>query len=127
MPLQAASDGVFAALLDKLPIGVLVLRSERMIYANKTLLDLLDRLKCGPRDILRDKGTPAGELGLLDPAVDNARILDAMVAHPILVNRPIVVTPLGARLARPSEIVCDSLARKPGRFTKEDGQTVEPR
>jgi arsenate reductase len=96
-------------------------------WTRQTLLDLLDKLKCGPRDILRDKGTPAGELGLLNPAVDDTRILDAMVAHPILVNRPIVVTPLGARLARPSEIVCEILARKPGSFTKEDGQTVEPR
>jgi arsenate reductase len=63
----------------------------------------------GPRDILRDKGTPAADLGLLDPAATDDRILDAMVAHPILVNRPIVVTANGAILARPSERVMEVL------------------
>jgi arsenate reductase len=76
------------------------------------------------RDLLRDKGTPAAELGLLDPAATDEAILAAMVAHPILVNRPIVVTPKGAALCRPSERVLDLLDQKPEAFIKEDGQKV---
>lgn len=76
------------------------------------------------RDILRQKGTPAAELGLLVPEVSEADLLAAMVAHPILVNRPIVVTPLATRLCRPSERVLDLLERKPDSFTKEDGEAV---
>lgn len=79
----------------------------------------------GPvRDVLREKGTPAGELGLLDPAVTDDQILDAMVQHPILVNRPIVVTPMGVKLARPSEVALTLLDRQPASFTKEDGEVV---
>jgi arsenate reductase len=85
---------------------------------------LLDAMHARPRDILRKKGTPAAELGLLDEAVSDDQILDAMVAHPILVNRPIVVTPRGVKLARPSEVVWDLLARQPATFTKEDGEVV---
>ena len=88
---------------------------------------LLDRLlavmSAKPRDILREKGTPAAELGLLGAVSDEA-ILDAMVAHPILVNRPIVVTPKGTKLCRPSEAVLELLDRKPAEFTKEDGEVV---
>jgi arsenate reductase len=76
-----------------------------------------------PRAALREKGTPAAELGLLDGAADEA-ILAAMAAHPILVNRPIVVTPKGAALCRPSEIVLDLLANRPEGFKKEDGEVV---
>jgi arsenate reductase len=72
-----------------------------------------------PRDILREKGTPAAELGLLDPAVGDAAILDAMVAHPILVERPIVVTPRGVKLTRPSEVVLGLLDKQPESFSKE--------
>ena len=89
------------------------------------LKDLLAQMHASPRDILRTKGTPAEELGLTDPAATDEAILDAMVAHPILVNRPIVVTPKGAALARPSEAVFDLLDRKPETFTKEDGQPVK--
>lgn len=80
-----------------------------------------------PRDMMREKGTPAAELGLLDLGVSDDIILDAMVAHPILVNRPIVVTPKGTKLSRPSEVVLDLLDRKPTSFTKEDGEVVIPR
>jgi arsenate reductase (glutaredoxin) len=80
-----------------------------------------------PRDMMREKGTPAAELGLLDPSVSDDSILDAMVANPILVNRPIVVTPKGAKLSRPSEVVLDLLDRMPASFTKEDGEIVIPR
>jgi arsenate reductase len=89
------------------------------------LESLLAAMGAKPRDILRDKGTPAAELGLLDDDVDDETILDAMVEHPILVNRPIVVTPKGVKLARPSEAVLDLLHRKPESFTKEDGEVVK--
>lgn len=79
----------------------------------------------GVRGLLREKGTPAAELGLLDPGVSEATILDAMVDHPILVNRPIVETPLGVKLCRPSEEVLGLLERKPASFTKEDGEVVK--
>jgi arsenate reductase len=79
-----------------------------------------------PRDLLREKGAPAAELGLLDASVSDDRILDAMAAHPVLVNRPIVVTPKGTKLSRPSEVVLDLLDRKPVSFTKEDGEVVIP-
>jgi arsenate reductase len=74
---------------------------------------LLAAMGAKPRDILREKNTPAAELRLLDPAVPDGAILDAMVAHPVLVNRPIVVTPKGARLARPAEAVLELLPRRP--------------
>lgn len=87
---------------------------------------LLAAMQARPRDILREKGTPAAELGLLDPAVSDAAILDAMIEHPILVNRPIVVTPKGTKLCRPSEVVLSLLDRVPETFTKEDGEVVRP-
>jgi arsenate reductase len=77
------------------------------------------------RQLMREKGTPAADLGLLAEGVAEERILDAMVEHPILVNRPIVVTPKGVKLCRPSEIVLDLLDRKPESFTKEDGEVVK--
>ncbi|RVT91117.1 arsenate reductase (glutaredoxin) [Sphingomonas crocodyli] len=85
---------------------------------------LLNALHATPRDLLREKGTPAAELGLLDPATPDEAILTAMIAHPILVNRPIVVTPKGTKLCRPSEAVLDLLDRQPHSFTKEDGEVV---
>lgn len=85
---------------------------------------LLGAMNARPRDILREKGTPAAELGLLDPAVSDDSMLDAMVAHPILVNRPIVVTPKGVKLSRPSEVVLSLLEKQPASFTKEDGEVV---
>lgn len=85
---------------------------------------LLAAMGAAPRDILREKGTPAATLGLLDPATTDDAILDAMIAHPVLVNRPIVATPLGTRLCRPSEVVLDLLDRRPASFVKEDGEVV---
>jgi len=76
------------------------------------------------RDFLRDRGTPAAELGLLEPTATDEVILEAMVAHPILVNRPIMVTPKGTALCRPSEKALELLENKPDGFTKEDGQKV---
>lgn len=90
---------------------------------------LLAEMKARPRDILREKGTPAGDLGLLDPEIGDDAILEAMIAHPILVNRPIVQSPLGTALCRPPEAVLDLMATQPSSFTKEDGEVVpmEPR
>jgi arsenate reductase (glutaredoxin) len=93
-------------------------------WTRQKLEELLTAMQARPRDILREKGTPAAELGLLDPAVADDRILDAMVQHPILVNRPIVVTPKGVKLTRPSEVVFELLDRQPESFTKEDGDVV---
>ncbi len=77
-----------------------------------------------PRDVLREKGTPAAALGLWADNVDDDTMLDAMVANPILVNRPIVATPKGVALCRPSEAVLSLLDRQPDNFTKEDGEVV---
>ena len=76
------------------------------------------------REFLRDRDTPAAELGLLEPTATDDAILEAMVAHPILVNRPIMVTPKGTALCRPSEKALDLLESQPECFTKEDGQKV---
>jgi len=77
------------------------------------------------REALRENGTPYAELGLADPALTDDQLLDAMLAHPILINRPFVVTPLGVRLCRPSEVVLDILpSPQKGAFTKEDGEVV---
>jgi arsenate reductase len=91
------------------------------------LRELLAKAGATPRDWLRDKGTPAAELGLLEPDVADDAILAAMVAEPILVNRPIVVTPKGVGLCRPSERVFDLLDAAPESFTKEDGEVVRPK
>ncbi len=80
-----------------------------------------------PREALREKGSPAAELGLLEAGVDDDAILAAMAEHPILVNRPIVKTPKGAALCRPSEKVFDLLDTAPTSFTKADGEVVRPK
>src|SRR5436190_4625088 len=82
-------------------------------WTKAQLKTLLNQMGVGPRDVLRVRGTPAEELGLTDPTATDDQILDAMVAHPILVERPIVVTPKGAALCRPSEKVFD-LIGEPG-------------
>lgn len=90
-----------------------------------TLLDLVARAGLTVRAVLREKGTPYAELGLGDTSLSDARLLDAMMEHPILINRPFVVTPLGVRLCRPSEVVLDILpAGQKGSFSKEDGEQV---
>ncbi|PRY08179.1 arsenate reductase (glutaredoxin) [Paraburkholderia sp. BL25I1N1] len=90
-----------------------------------TLKDLIERAGLTVRTALREKGTPYDELGLADTTLSDEQLLDAMLAHPILINRPIVVTPLGVRLCRPSEIVLDILpAGQQSAFAKEDGEQV---
>ena len=88
------------------------------------LRELFAEAGLNPREALRDKEAVAAERGLLDPATADAAILAAMVEHPVLVNRPIVRTPKGAAMCRPSEKVFDLLDRRPGRFVKEDGEVV---
>ncbi|GAA2854477.1 arsenate reductase [Aminobacter niigataensis] len=88
------------------------------------LVELLGAMKMPPRDLLRQKGTPYGELGLSDPKWTDDQILDFMLAHPILINRPIVETPRGTRLCRPSEAVLDLLDNPVASYTKEDGEVV---
>ena len=89
------------------------------------LQSLLAVMGAGPRDVLREKGTPAAELGLLDDGVSDDALIDAMITHPILVNRPIIATPKGVALCRPSEIVLTLLDAAPSEFTKEDGEVVQ--
>jgi arsenate reductase len=89
------------------------------------LQQLLQSMGIGARDLLREKGTPFEELGLADPKWTDAELIDHIVQHPILMNRPVVVTPLGTRLCRPSERVLDILpGSQRGAFTKEDGEAV---
>jgi arsenate reductase len=93
--------------------------------SRQRLVELLKLLGMSPRELLREKGTPYAELGLADPKWSDAEIIDFMMAHPILINRPIVVTEKGAVLARPSEKVLGVLANPAvGDFTKEDGEVV---
>ncbi len=89
------------------------------------LVELISRMGLTPRALLRDKGGPYAELGLENQALTDDQLLDAMMAHPILINRPIVVSPLGVKLCRPSEAVLDLLPTpQSGAFTKEDGERV---
>ena len=92
------------------------------------LKQLISRMGISVRALLREKGTPFRELGLGDPALGDEALLDAMMAHPILINRPIVVTPNGVRLCRPSEAVLELLPPQRDTFVKEDGERVtDPR
>jgi arsenate reductase (glutaredoxin) len=88
------------------------------------LLELIGAMGISVRALLREKGTPYAELGLGDPKWSDDQLIDFMLAHPILINRPIVETPVGTRLCRPSEAVLDLLASPVGSFVKEDGEIV---
>jgi arsenate reductase len=88
------------------------------------LLELIAALGISARELLREKGTPYAELGLADPKWSDDELIDFMLAHPILINRPIVVTAKGVRLCRPSELVLDLLDRPVEAFVKEDGEAV---
>ncbi len=94
-------------------------------WTRPQLLALFAAAGLTPQSALRTTKSPAAELGLLEPGVSEAAILDAMTVHPVLVNRPIVATPRGVRLCRPSEVVLDLLDRLPaGPLAKEDGQLI---
>ena len=93
--------------------------------ARALLVELIDRAGMRPRELLREKGTPYAELGLGDTSLSDDALVDAMMAHPILINRPLVVSPLGVKLCRPSDAVLDLLpSDQLGAFAKEDGQQV---
>jgi len=93
--------------------------------SRERLVELIAAMDISPRDLLRRKGTPYDELGLDDAKWSNDELVDFMIAHPILINRPIVVTDKGVRLCRPSEAVLDILPNPDiGAFTKEDGEQV---
>lgn len=92
--------------------------------SRERLLQLIAAMGITPRALLREKGTPYAELGLGDPKWSDDQLVDFMLAHPILINRPIVETPRGTRLCRPSELVLDLLDNPVASFTKEDGEVV---
>lgn len=93
--------------------------------SREKLVELIAAMGIAPRQLLREKGTPYAELGLGDPKWTDDELIDFMLAHPILINRPIVVTPKGTRLCRPSEAVLDILPNPDiGPFTKDDGEVV---
>jgi arsenate reductase len=89
------------------------------------LVEMIDRAGIAPRDLLREKGTPYAELRLGDASLSDGALIDAMMAHPILINRPLVVSPSGVKLCRPSEVVLDLLpTQQQGAFAREDGEQV---
>lgn len=93
--------------------------------ARALLIQLIERAGMSARALLREKDTPYAELGLSDGTLSDDALLDAMMAHPVLINRPLVVTPLGVKLCRPSELVLDILPDpQRGAFAKEDGEQV---
>lgn len=102
-----------------------VIEYQKTPPSRAMLVDLIERAGITPRQLLREKGTPYAELGLDDETIGNDALVDAMMDHPILINRPLVVTPLGVRLCRPSEAVLDILPdAQIGAFAKEDGEQV---
>jgi arsenate reductase (glutaredoxin) len=93
--------------------------------SKETLKALIQKMSISPRDLLREKGTPYAELDLGNAKWQDEELIDHMLAHPILMNRPVVVTPIGAKLCRPSELVLDLLPQTSmGEFKKEDGEMV---
>ena len=93
--------------------------------ARALLVELIDRAGMRPRELLREKGTPYADLGLGDTSLSDDALVDAMMAHPILINRPLVVSPLGVKLCRPSDAVLDLLpSDQLGAFAKEDWEKV---
>ncbi|MGN7771823.1 arsenate reductase (glutaredoxin) [Phyllobacterium sp. 22552] len=113
------------ALIRNAGIEPVVIEYLKTAPSRKELKDMIKRAGLTVREAIREKGTPYAELGLDDPSLTDEQLLDAMEAHPILINRPFVVTDLGVRLARPSERVLDILpAAQQGPFTKEDGEVV---
>ena len=92
--------------------------------SRETLKQLIAAMAISVRALLREKGTPYKELGLADPKWSDEELIDFMLDHPILINRPIVVTPKGVRLCRPSELVLDLLDNPVQSFVKEDGEAV---
>jgi len=101
-----------------------VIEYLKMPPSRALLRQLVERMGVPLRAVIREKDTPYAALGLADPALSDEELLDAMMAHPILINRPIVVSPKGVRLCRPSEAVLELLPAQRGEFRKEDGELV---
>lgn len=113
------------ALIRNAGIEPTVIEYLKQPPSREELKSMLARAGLSVREALREKGTPYAELGLDNPALSDDELLDAMMVHPILINRPLVVTPIGARLCRPSEVVLDILPLpQQGAFSKEDGEAV---
>ena len=113
------------ALIRNAGIEPVVIEYLRHPPDRQRLAEMISAAGLSVREALREKGTPYTELGLHAPALGDEQLLDAMMAHPILINRPFVVTPLGTRLCRPSELVLEILpAPQQGYFAKEDGEVV---
>lgn len=113
------------ALIHNAGIEPHVIDYQKCPPSRALLSSLIARMGVDVRELLREKGTPFQDLGLDDVSLSDEALLDAMMAHPILINRPIVVTPIGVRLCRPSEAVLDILpAAQKGAFVKEDGERV---
>lgn len=116
------------ALIRATGIEPQVIRYLETPPSREELVSLIQRMGIAPRDLLRQKGTPYTELGLDDPSLSDDQLIDAMVAHPILINRPVVVGPKGAKLCRPSEAVLSILDQPLTQdFVKEDGELVPAR
>jgi arsenate reductase (glutaredoxin) len=112
------------AMIRKAGIEPHVIEYLKTPPARALLQEFVTRMGISVRDLLKEKGTPYAELGLEDQSLTDDQLLDAMMAHPILINRPIVVTPKGVKLCRPSELVLDLLPPQQGEFVKEDGERV---
>lgn len=102
----------------------IVVEYRKVGWTRDKLAELLAAMAASPHNLLRKKGTPAAELGLIEPGTSDERLIEAMIEQQILVNRPIVVTPKGTKLCRPSEEVQSLLGREPTDFVKEDRQRV---
>lgn len=122
---QCGTSRNVVAIVEAAGITPVVIEYLKTGWTRPQLLGLFAAADLTPRGALRTTKSPAAELGLTDPAVDDETILAAMLEHPVLVNRPIVCTPKGVRLCRPSEAVLDLLDRfPPGPFAKEDGSPL---
>ena len=112
------------ALIRHAGIEPTVIEYLRQPPSRERLIELIAAAGLGTREALRQKGTPYAELGLDDPSLSDDQLFDAMMADPVLINRPFVTTPLGTRLCRPSEVVLDILPAVTRPFAKEDGEVV---
>jgi arsenate reductase len=116
------------ALIRNAGVEPIIIEYLKTPLSREKLKELIAAMKIPVRALLREKGTPFHELGLGNPDLSDDQLLDAMMDHPILINRPIVITPKSARLCRPSETVIDLLPTQRGEFTKEDGEhVIDPR
>jgi len=113
------------ALIRNAGIEPVVIEYLKTPPTREQLVEMIEAAGLSVRAAVREKGTPFAELGLGDPALTDTQLLDAMLAHPILINRPFVITELGTRLSRPSEAVLDILPLpQRGYFAKEDGEVI---